>query len=68
MRNDFSQYVDKDSVMTLKGETKLEVMDIPGRGFDQTQPGCYFPFGMETRTDDDHRRGRHACLAPYPGQ
>ena len=27
MRNDFSQYVDKDSVMTLKGETKLEVMD-----------------------------------------
>ena len=27
MKNDFSQYVDKDSVMTLVGKTKLEVMD-----------------------------------------
>ena len=27
MKNDFSQYVDQDSVMTLKGKTKLEVMD-----------------------------------------
>ena len=27
MRNDFSKYVDKDSVMTLVGKTKLEVMD-----------------------------------------
>jgi PTS system nitrogen regulatory IIA component len=27
MNNDFSQYVDQDSVMTLKGKTKLEVMD-----------------------------------------
>ena len=27
MKNDFSKYVDKDSVMTLVGKTKLEVMD-----------------------------------------
>ena len=27
MKNDFTQYVDKDSVMTLTGKTKLEVMD-----------------------------------------
>ena len=27
MKNDFSQYVDQDSVMTLVGKTKLEVMD-----------------------------------------
>ena len=27
MKNDVSQYVDKDSVMTLVGKTKLEVMD-----------------------------------------
>ena len=27
MKSDFSQYVDKDSVMTLVGKTKLEVMD-----------------------------------------
>ena len=27
MKNDFSQYVDQDSVMTLKGKTKLDVMD-----------------------------------------
>ena len=27
MKNEFSQYVDKDSVMTLVGKTKLEVMD-----------------------------------------
>ena len=27
MKNDFFQYVDKDSVMTLVGKTKLEVMD-----------------------------------------
>ena len=27
MKNDFTQYVDKDSVMTLTGKTTLEVMD-----------------------------------------
>ena len=27
MKNDFTQYVDKDSVMFLTGKTKLEVMD-----------------------------------------
>lgn len=27
MKNDFSQYVDKESVMTLAGKSKLEVMD-----------------------------------------
>ena len=64
MKNDFSKYVDKDSVMTLVGKTKLEVMDqLISRAADLTKLNRDLIFRLVWKRDQMMTTGVGGMLA-----